>query len=148
MKLDLVGTSHTLWVYKNWLESTLMRHIKHPVSFHYFNCSEAGILGVMSRCGDSLDTAQMRDEHNWYMFDEVCRFYHTAMLCDVLPHFEKCKEVFDGCRPLDAHNAEEMVPLGLGDTVRLVDLPSDIRNKLIGQGIKSLQDTHLRRDMM
>jgi hypothetical protein len=147
IKLDLVGTSHTLWVYKNWLESTLMRHIKHPISFHYFNCSEGGILGVMSKCGDSMDLDKMRDTSNWYMFDDVCRFYHTAILSDVLPHFEKCLEVFR-CPGLPVQYAEGGECLGLGDTVRITDLPSDTRDKLLEQGIKSLQGIPLRKDMM
>jgi hypothetical protein len=148
IRLDLVGTSHTLWVYKNWLESVLMRQLKHPVSFHYFNCSEGGILGVMSKCGDSMEISKMRDVSNWYLLDEVCRFYHTALLSDVLPHFEKCKEVFDRCLPLDALNVAAGVPLGLEDTVRLADLPSDTRNKLIEQGIRDLSAHPLKRVMM
>jgi hypothetical protein len=143
IKLDLVGTSHTLWVYKTWLEATLMRQTKHKeVSFHYFNCSEGGILGVMSKCGDSMNLEQMRDKNNWYMFDDVCRFYHTAMLKDVFEHFEKCREVFDNQWQNGVNtnvlSAVGQVPLGLEDTVRLADLPSDTRKKLIEQGIRNM----------
>lgn len=92
INLEIVGTSHTLWVYKTWLESTLVRHNDSPRSFHYFNCSEAGILGVMAK--DSSDEA-LKDKNNWYMLDDVCRVYHTAMLKDAMEHFLKCKEIFE-----------------------------------------------------
>ena len=135
IKLDLVGTSHTLWVYKNWLEMTLMRQVKHTGnSFHYFNCTEGGILGVMSRCGDSMNREQMRDKNNWYLFDDVCRFYHTAMLRDVFEHFEKCREVFDrkcSGKTLDVLNVEDTARIGLEAIAPSVDLNEYIRKNRI-----------------
>lgn len=90
VKLDLVGTSGQLWVYKIWLETTLLGQLANPVSFRYYNCSEAGILGVMAR---ELDEEKMNQPANWYMFDEVCRFYHTATLKDATDEFIKIKEI-------------------------------------------------------
>lgn len=87
-ELDVVGTSHTLWVYKIWLETTMMGQASLPVLFHYFNCTEGGILGVMAR--DSNDEA-LRDPKNWFFLDEACinkhtgkQMYMTAMLEDAI----------------------------------------------------------------
>lgn len=86
--LDEVGTSHTLWVYKVWLETTMMGQTKMPVYMHYFNCTEGGILGVMAR---KEDRESMQQPSNWYFLDEVCinrhtgrQMYMTAMLEDAI----------------------------------------------------------------
>lgn len=96
IELDIVGTSKTLWVYKTWLESTIMGQTNAPARLHYFNCTEGGILGVMAR--DDSDEA-LKNPKNWYMLDEVCinqhtgaAMYHTAMLKDAIEHFLKAKE--------------------------------------------------------
>lgn len=144
IKLDLVGTSHTLWVYKNWLEMTLMRQVKHKGnSFHYFNCTEGGILGVMSKCGDSMNKEQMRDKNNWYLFDDVCRFYHTAMLKDVFEHFEKCREVFDRqCigKQIDVLSVEDTARIGLEGIAQSVDLNEYIRKNRIAATIPNMSE--------
>ena len=121
VKLDLMGTSHTLWVYKVWLESTIMRQINQPVSFHYFNCTEGGILGVMSRCEDSMNKEEMQKKSNWFLLDEMAvnqhskaGMYHTVLLKNAMEHFDKCKEVFDRCSGrLDAQSAGGGVARGL-----------------------------------
>jgi len=89
--LDIVGTSHTLWVYKIWLETTMMGQTALPVLFHYFNCTEGGILGVMAK--DDSDEALSKPE-NWFFLDEVCvnehtgkQMYMTAMLSDAIDIF-------------------------------------------------------------
>jgi hypothetical protein len=109
IQLDTVGTSYTLWVYKNWLETTLLNQLKNKNSFHYFNCSEGGILGVMSRT--KYDNIKMKDKDNWYMFDEVCRFYHTAKLKDAVYSFLQAKEAME-CHNrtlIDAQDATRLV---------------------------------------
>lgn len=134
VKLDLVGTSHTLWVYKTWLESTLLAQLKHPVSFHYFNCSEAGILGVMSKTDNPLNKEEMRKTENWFFLDEVCRFYHTAILKDAMEHFEKCREVFDRCNLSNTYDALAVIGSGLQgseDIVGNVDPLNAIRKNRI-----------------
>ena len=90
VELDLAGTSGQLWVYKIWLESTLLGQLNNPVSFHYYNCSEGGILGTMAR---ELDEESLKKAENWYMFDEVCKFYHTSMLKDATDDFIKIKDL-------------------------------------------------------
>jgi len=95
MQLDLVGTSKTLWVYKTWLETTIMSQTKHPAFFNYFNCTEGGILGVMAK---ETDDESLAKADNWYMLDEVCinqhtdrAMYHTATLEDAIDIFLKSK---------------------------------------------------------
>lgn len=116
IELDIVGTSPTLWVYKNWLETTLMGQAQHHTRFHYFNCTEGGILGVMARKdGDEA----LKDPSNWYMFDEVCvnkhtgeTMYHTAMLEDAMQFLVDTKERmrWQGTEPvLDAQHATNLV---------------------------------------
>ena len=101
-ELDEVGTSHTLWVYKTWLESAMMAVAKSPMHFHYFNCSEAGILGVLSK---SEKLEDMASPDNWYMLDSVCPKYHTALFEDAVTTFLKAKEMMEEeCRISDAQH--------------------------------------------
>lgn len=94
-ELDIAGTSHTLWVYKTWLESIIMTQTQHPVHLHYFNCTEGGILGVMAKSEEKED---MRKADNWFFLDEVCinkhtgkQMYMTAMLEDAIEIFLKAR---------------------------------------------------------
>ena len=94
-ELDVIGTSHTLWVYKTWLETTLMGQAALPVYLHYFNCTEGGILGVMAK--EDTDEALSKQD-NWYFLDEVCinkhtgkQMYMTAMLEDAITIYLKIR---------------------------------------------------------
>jgi len=94
-ELDPVGTSYSLWVYKTWLETTMMGQTRSNVYLHYFNCTEGGILGVMAK--DDSDEALSKPD-NWYFLDEVCinkhtgkQMYMTAMLEDAMEIFIKSK---------------------------------------------------------
>ena len=94
-ELDIVGTSHTLWVYKVWLETTMMGQTALPVLFHYFNCSEGGILGVMAKKNDD---ESLKDPSNWFFLDESCinkhtgkQMYMTAMLEDAIEIYLKSR---------------------------------------------------------
>jgi len=96
VELDIVGTSGTLWVYKNWLETTILGQSQHHTRFHYFNCTEGGILGVMAKEDDDLS---LKKSDNWFMLDEVCinkqtgePMYHTAMLEDAMKFLVDTKE--------------------------------------------------------
>jgi len=97
ISLDTVGTNHTLWVYKTWLEATILGQLSTNGHFHYFNCSEGGILGVMAKEDD--DESLKRDS-NWFMLDQVAvnknsgaAMYHTAMLEDAHKVYLKAKEM-------------------------------------------------------
>jgi len=76
---DIVGTSHTLWVYKTWMEEAmvLMTKLSPKLGLHYYNCTEGGILGVMSKSTESSD---MKTDDNWFMMDDVCHRWHTTTL--------------------------------------------------------------------
>ena len=81
-----------------------------------------------------MNKEQMRDKENWYLFDDVCRFYHTAMLRDVFEHFEKCREVFDRqCtgKQIDVLNVEDTARIGLEAIAPGVDLNEYIRKNRI-----------------
>jgi len=88
-----VNLSHTLFTYKTWCESqVIINSEKPPVHWHYFNCSEAGSLGVMSR---SDTKEEMAKEDNWYLLDHhdiVGRHYHTARLEDAAWRWIKWRE--------------------------------------------------------
>lgn len=97
IKLDIVGTTHTLWVYKTWLEATILGQLKNKSHFHYFNCTEGGILGVIAK---EDDDESLRRDDNWFLLDEVAvneqskaAMFHTAMLEDAFETFIKAKEI-------------------------------------------------------
>jgi len=118
VKLDVVGTTHTLWVYKIWLESMLVRQTQG--SFHYYNCSEGGIMGIMAKSDKDED---LGDKNNWFLLDDVCKFYHTAKLKDVLIHFLKAKEVLK-CKPQKQPSMiiqSPTLPLGVNGLNPMVD---------------------------
>ncbi|MHA2084991.1 MAG: 6-hydroxymethylpterin diphosphokinase MptE-like protein [Candidatus Thorarchaeota archaeon] len=77
---EVVNMSHTLFTYKMWAESQIIMNAEIPGEWHYFNCSEAGTLGVMSR---SETKEEMATKDNWYLLDHnpiVGKRYHTAKL--------------------------------------------------------------------
>lgn len=104
-ELDVVGTSHTLWVYKVWLETTMMQQTKHPVHLHYFNCTEGGILGVMARNED--DKEFMRNADNWYFLDEVCINEHTKKQMYMTAMFEDAIDVYLKARRSQKWNSQD-----------------------------------------
>ncbi|MCK5616929.1 DUF115 domain-containing protein [Candidatus Pacearchaeota archaeon] len=94
IELNEVGTSYTLFVYKTWLETALMNQTHNPnASFHYFNCTEGGVLGVMAK--DEKDIENMNYAESWFMLDEKCRFYKTAKLRDAVRSFLEAKEAME-----------------------------------------------------
>jgi len=90
IELETVGTSPTLWVYKTWIEANILANAKtENLSYHYYNCTEGGVAGVM--CKD-MDDETLQDKENWFLLDKVCNRWHTAMLCDAVEIFIKAKE--------------------------------------------------------
>ncbi|OFW61320.1 MAG: hypothetical protein A2W01_11235 [Candidatus Solincola sediminis] len=87
--IEPVGTSHTLWVYKTWLEANVLGNSKGNIPYHYFNCSEGGIAGVM--CRDDSDEG-LNNQSNWFMMDEISPRWHTRMLEDAVGEFLKAKD--------------------------------------------------------
>jgi len=91
INLHPVGTSHSLWVYKTWMESWVLGNMNRPdkLRFHYYNCSEGGIAGVMSKSGGEQKDGERDD---WFMLDEVCPRWHTMMLEHAAAQFMLGKE--------------------------------------------------------
>lgn len=101
VELDLVHTTNTLWVYKTWIETQVAANTSMGKKFHYFNCSEGGIAGVMSK--DVTPEERMKEE-SWFLLDEVCPRWHTMMLEDAAEYFTECKRRYK-CQESDAQNA-------------------------------------------
>ena len=91
IELDIVGTTHTLWVYKTWLESNVFANEKAKVDYHYFNCSEGGISGVMAKEHNEKDFENL---DNWFLLDEKCSKWHTAMLEDAAETFIRARRIY------------------------------------------------------
>jgi len=105
INLDIVGTSYTLWVYKTWLETAIVNLGTNAPGAHYFNCSEGGILGVMAK-DNNPDAFEKID--NWFMLDERCKYYHTAMFEDAVKTVLKSREVLK-CHAYNAPAAAGLV---------------------------------------
>lgn len=89
--IDPVGTTQTLWVYKTWLEANVIgMQSKSDIAYHYYNCTEGGIVGVM--CKDDSNEGLPKEE-NWFMMDEVCKRWHTRTLDDAIGEFLKAKDM-------------------------------------------------------
>jgi len=89
IEIEPVSTTHTLWVYKTWLEANIMGGINATLAYHYYNCTESGIVGVM--CRDDSDEG-IDNPDNWYMLDDVCKRFHTRMFEDAVEEFITAKE--------------------------------------------------------
>ena len=89
IEIEPVQTTHTLWVYKTWLEANAHAGVSGKYPYHYFNCTEGGIAGVM--CKDDSDEG-IDNPDNWFMLDDVCPRYHTRMFIDAVEEFLAAKE--------------------------------------------------------
>lgn len=87
LRLEPYSTTHQLMLYKKWLENQVKIQAQFTkVPFQYFNCTEGGILGVMSKKTlpelDRSDlTEAIKDKDNWYLLDEeLPKRYITSTL--------------------------------------------------------------------
>jgi hypothetical protein len=92
IELEPMGTAYTLWVYKSWMEAEVVKNMGFVKSYHYFNCSEGGILGVCNKDENYSDEG-LKDFDNWFMLDEVCPRYHTTLFKDAIDQFKRAKEL-------------------------------------------------------
>jgi hypothetical protein len=90
VELGPVGTSHTLWVYKTWLEANVLANENKGIPYHYYNSTEGGIAGVM--CKDDSDEGLVKID-NWFLMDDICKRWHTSTLADAAKQFIKAKEI-------------------------------------------------------
>jgi hypothetical protein len=104
VEIEPVGTNQNLWVYKTWVEANVLG-MATKLQYHYYNCSEGGIAGVM--CKDDSDKG-LAIEDNWFLMDEVCKRWKTRKLKDAVSEFLLAKEAmwqrnpFINARTLDA----------------------------------------------
>lgn len=85
LRMKLCGTTQTLYLYKIWIELNILIQSKKNVSFHYYNCSEGGILGVVAK---SYEKDDLTDKDNWCLLDEMApNHWHTRTLEDAAMEF-------------------------------------------------------------
>ena len=85
------GTTDSLFTYKQWLETHIAIQDVSPASFHYYNCSESGILGVIPKSYKKIDLDNVK---NWQLLDDILpNRYHTRMFSDVVSDIIIMKEI-------------------------------------------------------
>jgi len=86
------STVQSLYGYKNWLEINIGIQDQMEGSFHYFNCSEEGILGVVAK---DKDRQNLKDRSNWLMLDDIFpKRYHTRTLEEATTTFLAMRELW------------------------------------------------------
>jgi len=96
-------TTGQLLLYKMWAENQIAVQETWKKSIHYYNCTEGGILGVLSKKGSPLfwdektkfykirlkDQRDMfLDKDNWYLLDEILpKRWHTTSLAKAADGF-------------------------------------------------------------
>lgn len=87
----LRGTTHSLFTYKNWVETYVAIQDVTPSTFHYYNCSEAGILGMVAKSYKKVD---LDDPSKWTILDEILpRRWHTRLFEDAVSEYLSTREV-------------------------------------------------------
>lgn len=90
--LKLASTSFQFFTYKSWLESQVLMNCDSPRPFHYFNCSEGGILGVMVK---DYSPEKLEDKSNWCLLDDIIpKRWHTWPLADAAEFFMEARQWF------------------------------------------------------
>jgi hypothetical protein len=87
-------TSWQLWVYKKWIEAQVcMTDAEEDCRpFHYYNCSESGILGVIGKSNDKKD---FDDKRNWILMDQIVpKRWHTVRLKTAIGSFLKARDLW------------------------------------------------------
>jgi len=131
--LEPMGTSKLLWIYKLWMETQIVVWSDQK-PFHYYNCSESGILGVLAR--EYKAGKYMGDKDNWYLMDEVIpKRWHTRTLKQAFQEFVEAKLWLK-------QNQNEGILTGVGSAVGLPDQTNIARTivraekeRLTGSGI-------------
>ena len=85
VELEPVGVSRQLFIYKTWAETHAISWADSDVAFHYYNCSEGGISGVMAHSYNSLE---MHKRENWYLLDDIIpKRWRTRSLLQAVSEF-------------------------------------------------------------
>jgi hypothetical protein len=91
VRFVLKGTTGTLFTYKKWLETYIGIQDVANKSFHYYNCSEEGILGVVPY---KINLIDLDDVNNWRLLDDIIpKRYHTRMFEDAVIDFLSAREL-------------------------------------------------------
>jgi len=92
IKLEKRATVQSLYGYKNWLEINMGIQDKISSSFHYYNCSEEGILGVIAK---DKNKKNLEDKNNWMLLDELFpNRYHTKTLEEATTNYLAMRELW------------------------------------------------------
>ena len=92
--LEPFYTSWPLWNYKKYIETqvALCASNQPDKPFHYYNCSERGILGVV---GSSNNTKEFNKKDNWMLMDSLFpKRWHTRRLETAVPQFLKARDLW------------------------------------------------------
>jgi hypothetical protein len=86
------GTVHSLFHYKQWTEVfCAVQDVAENASFHFYNCSETGILGCIPKSYKKMD---LENIDNWELMDEYFPTrWHTRMLKDAVADVLAMKEL-------------------------------------------------------
>jgi len=75
-------TSKQLFMYKLWAEMHIGLWAKTQKPFHFFNCSEGGICGVIAKSHHKKD---MEDRDNWVLMDDLYpKRWHTRTFMEAV----------------------------------------------------------------
>jgi hypothetical protein len=86
--LRLFGTSKQLWIYKTWME-VQVGIWSAKEKFHFYNCSESGILGMIAK---DMSRDQMYQKDNWFLLDNLFpKHWHTRTLKKACQDFLEAK---------------------------------------------------------
>ena len=109
--MTVMGTSRQMWVYKTWFEvQVAIWATKH--TFHVYNCSEAGILGVLAR---ETTSDAMFDRDNWFLIDELLpQRWHTRTLEQAFKDFVEAKYIWQ--TQMETHGVVDLVGASLAKT--------------------------------
>jgi len=89
IRLNPVRTTGQFLVYKTWIESMVSLNVINKQVFRYYNCSEAGILGV--KCKDE-SVKGLENKDNWFLLDELFpKRWCTRRLKDAVTEFMAAK---------------------------------------------------------
>jgi len=110
------STVQSLYGYKNWLEINIGIQEVHEKSFHYYNCSEEGILGVVAK---DKSRAELENKDNWILLDEIYpKHYHTTTFEDATSQFITMREIWRQ-KQMEGLGVVSAMPLqGVTDIVR------------------------------
>jgi hypothetical protein len=93
-KLKWYYTAPQLFYYKSWLETNCMVLWEQGHTFHLYNCTEGGILGVLLKedCHQPEKYDEKYEPENWLLLDEIPGSrWHTVSLFAACEEFHEAK---------------------------------------------------------